>query len=368
MTLIGSYILGSSGIRIYDTKIKDAKTYWVNDDKVSDPEIWTPELISDKTKTVFTEIPKLECLIIVDPGIYSNDCINAALEVAQNYSAKLKIIPALMARFCYVTSKTENPPRNLKEFLIIVTICRELCDWHILQLTSNGYDYIIDHLYEKKNFHDTVSIMAKRYSNYKTILLYSKDDEKFVSGLKLKCEKMYVPNWNQMLTEGGLQKGIWTNNSLTGRSKDVIDFASGMSLKIDDRPPLSLVKQGAKLPIKKKHSVFEDLRSFAINRDYQHVDYDKITRESCVIFQKELSCEVYKFNLNVRIEKNGQCFIDFQYQKQIFAAPTANVADNSSAQNSDEYATAESMSDKSTTSSLDNNSKALLSVEKETKI
>lgn len=176
-----------------------------------------------------------------------------------------------------------------------------------------------------------------------------------------------------------MQKGIWTNNTFAGKSKDVIDFASGMSLKIDERAPLSLVKQGAKLPVKKKHSVFEDLRSFAvsnfhiyfilqlriildfqINREYQHVDYDKITRENCIIFQKELACEVYKFNLNVRIEKNGQCFIEFQYQKQIFAAPTPNVDETSSAQNSDEYATAESMSDGSTTPSLDKNTKAIV--------
>jgi hypothetical protein len=345
MALIGSYILGASGLRVRDSKTEEYQAYWVNDNILPDTiKEWTVDLMKERTTAVFSKCPKLECLVIVDPGIYTNDCINAAFDIAQTYTTKIKIIPALMARFSYVSSKTDNHPRNLKEFLIIVTICRDLCDWHVLQLTANGYDYIKDYLYEKKDFDKAVQTMAKRYCNYKTILLFSKGDEEFVSTINIRCcEKMFVPNWNQMLTEGGIEKGTWMKNTAVAKSKDIIDFASGMSLKLGDRAPFSLVKQRSKLPVKKKHSNFEDIRSFIITREYQHVDYDKITRESCNIFQKELDFEVYKFNLTVQIDKNGQCSIEFQSQKQLFSTPnkiddsTALNLDDSSANTSLEY-------------------------------
>uniref|UniRef100_A0AC34FX55 Uncharacterized protein n=1 Tax=Panagrolaimus sp. ES5 TaxID=591445 RepID=A0AC34FX55_9BILA len=291
----GSHILGTKTIRIFDASLDDSYDKEVPAEFL--PATWTIEYVEKYIKTLLNILPRrLDCLVFVNDGLFKIEHTQAAISAVTNGTI-VRVIPALMARFLYITHNIQ-PPISEDQNILILTKVSDVSDFHILQRKNSIYTFAHELLGWPANIPTVFEKYIGKYvtaagSNGdgagKAVIVYDQQnegmkneicekcsdidivqticppwDEMLLSEMKNEiCEKCseidiiqtMCPPWDEMLLSGGLNKAATVISEACKFAMDVKDFTIGCQLNVgarigDDGEKTVLINVGATIPVK----------------------------------------------------------------------------------------------------------------------
>uniref|UniRef100_A0AC35GEF3 Uncharacterized protein n=1 Tax=Panagrolaimus sp. PS1159 TaxID=55785 RepID=A0AC35GEF3_9BILA len=254
----GSHILGTSSLRIFDASMDDSYDKEVPPSLL--PSVWTTEAIQGHIKTLLNLLPrKLDCIVFVNDGLFKIEQTQAAVS-AVTKGTIVRVIPALMARFLYVTHNIQ-PPLNDDQHILMLTKLSDITDFHILQRKNGTYIFIHEFLGWPANVPIVFDKYAAKYvagDAGKAVIIYDEMNEKVKDECIEKCPSIDIiqtvcPKWDEMLLSGGLNKASTLISEAYKTAMDVKDFTTGCQLNVgsgNEMEKSTLIAVGATIPLK----------------------------------------------------------------------------------------------------------------------